>query len=347
MAELARSAWGGGDVQVDLQDYCAGDSDTALGGRVIVHDVGRSNGPIKDKLRKYDIILDSGAGDSFTDIYGLKRLCIMLYAQRTAHRLGIPVVMGPQTIGPPFNRTISRRLASRALRTMSIVVTRDPRSAECAQSLGRKVDATSTDVVFALAEPPRRGEIRDVIVNISGLLWSGSRHVNSAKKYRNEIIRLVAGLQDRGGREVTLLAHDVFFPGHPDDDVLAIQEFQSEYGKELEVVTPTSLEQIRSLLGSANLLIGSRLHACLNALSSGTPAIGWAYSRKFALMNDLGWEYVIDLNDSAASPASETLDLTATISQSELDKSALTVRNCARKRLDSAVLALRKVDVAR
>ncbi len=48
-------------------------------------------------------------------------------------------------------------------------------------------------------------------------------------------------------------------------------------------------------------------------------------------MNDLGWEYVIDLNDSAASPASETLDLTATISQSELDKSALTVRNCARK----------------
>ncbi len=72
------------------------------------------------------------------------------------------------------------------------------------------MDATSTDVVFALAEPPRRGEIRDVIVNISGLLWSGSRHVNSAKKYRNEIIRLVAGLQDRGGREVTLLAHDVF-----------------------------------------------------------------------------------------------------------------------------------------
>jgi polysaccharide pyruvyl transferase WcaK-like protein len=38
------------------------------------------------------------------------------------------------------------------------------------------------------------------------------------------------------------------------------------------------------------------MHACLNALSVGTPAIPLAYSRKFdSLMRDLGWEHTVDL----------------------------------------------------
>ena len=48
-------------------------------------------------------------------------------------------------------------------------------------------------------------------------------------------------------------------------------------------------------------MIGSRMHACLNALSVGTPAIPLAYSRKFApLLGDLGWAHVVDLRTQAS-----------------------------------------------
>jgi colanic acid/amylovoran biosynthesis protein len=340
MADLARAAWGSG-VEVDLQNLGSEDSDVSFGTKSIARDILRKNGPIKGKLRRYDIILDSGAGDSFTDIYGLKRLFLMFYARRAAFKLSIPVVMGPQTIGP-FNTVLGRWTARRSLRMTATVIARDPRSADCAQLLGRKVDAISTDVTFALADPVL-GESRDIVLNISGLLWFGDRHVNSAN-YREEIHKLVAGLQN-SGRHVSLLAH-VAGRGR-DDDVYAIEEFQREYGSELEVIMPTTLTYVRSTLASANIVIGARMHACLNALSAGTPAIAWAYSRKFApLMNDIGWQYVVDLANPATNPAAETLGLIASVSQAQFDEVVLTVRTRAQERLNSTVTALRRVDGA-
>jgi colanic acid/amylovoran biosynthesis protein len=337
-ANLARAAWGAG-VEVDLQNFGTGDSNVSFGARSIVRDIGRKNGPVKDKLNQYAIIVDTGAGDSFTDIYGLKRLFVMIYVQRVAFRLGIPVVMGPQTIGP-FNTNLGRWAARRSLRIMHTVIARDPRSAEYAQILGREVDATSTDVVFALTDR-LHGEPLDIVVNISGLLWSRNHHVDSAR-YREEIFELVTGLQHRG-RNVSLLAH-VVAPGYDDDDVHAIEEFQRDCGAELETIFPTSLEQVRSTLASANFVIGSRMHACLNALSSGTPAIAWAYSRKFApLMNDIGWDYVVDLANPATRPAAETLHLIDSVDQAEFKELVRTVQNRAREQLSLTVSAFRKV----
>ncbi|MUM09146.1 polysaccharide pyruvyl transferase [Mycobacterium sp. CBMA 213] len=338
---IARTAWGAG-VEVDLQNFATGDSNISFGPRSIVRDIGRKNGPIKDKLNDYTVIVDTGAGDSFTDIYGLKRLFVMLYVHRVAFSLGIPVVMGPQTIGP-FNTSLGRWAARRSLRTMNTVIARDPRSADYAQTLGRKVDATSTDVAFALTDR-LDGDPRDIVLNISGLLWGKNHHVNSAR-YREEVLDLVAGLQDRG-RNVSLLAH-VLAPGYDEDDIHAVEQFQREYGAEFETILPTSLGQLRSTLAGANFVIGSRMHACLNALSSGTPAIAWAYSRKFApLMNDIGWQHVIDLSNPATSPATETLHLIDSVDQAKFKESVRTVQNRAREHLNLTVSAFRTVGIA-
>ena len=51
MKTLARMAWGVA-VEVDLQDFGAGDSDVSFGTRSISHDIGRSHGPIKNKLKQ-------------------------------------------------------------------------------------------------------------------------------------------------------------------------------------------------------------------------------------------------------------------------------------------------------
>lgn len=284
----------GGCLEVENQDFGPGESAVSFGTRAILKDFGRRNGPIKRKLKDYDILLDTGAGDSFTDIYGLKRLAFIAYTHYQARRLRIPLILLPQTIGP-FNSRIGRLIGRRSLRQAALVFARDPKSAAYSVELAnRTVDATATDMVFAL-EPAIADKTRDVIINVSGLLWFGDDHVDSGN-YRRETVKLIKNcLSD--DRKVALLAHVVRSP-RGNDDIDAIDDLLSSHpdlATRLERLVPDDLDQARNMLASSRVVIGARMHACLNALSQGVPAIPWAYSRKFApLMQDLGWEHVID-----------------------------------------------------
>src|SRR5699024_592440 len=142
-------------------------------------------------------------------------------------------------------------------------------------------------------EQPDPGPQRDVLVNVSGLLWTENPHVGAAA-YRRTLQETVTRLR-ADGREVALLAHVLDNPS-ADNDVPALRELAAQVGGGLEVVVPTDLDSVRATIAGANLLIGSRMHACLNALSVGTPAIPLAYSRKFApLLESVGWRTGFDL----------------------------------------------------
>jgi polysaccharide pyruvyl transferase WcaK-like protein len=115
-------------------------------------------------------------------------------------------------------------------------------------------------------------------------------------------------------------------------------------GVELETIIPKTLAEVRSVVAGANLVIGARMHACLNALSCGTPAIAWAYSRKFTpLMSDLGWDFVIELGDPTRNPAAETMRFIDAVSQSEFEGKVSRVRDRAQQLLSTAVTAMSRV----
>jgi polysaccharide pyruvyl transferase WcaK-like protein len=187
-------------------------------------------------------------------------------------------------------------LARRSLARAGTIIARDPDSATYSAQLGHPVDVLTTDVVFALPSPVP-GVSRDVILNISGLLWNPNPHVDFSA-YRDTIRSLHNALV-AADRTVTLLAH-VLESDNPDNDVPAIREFVSLHAPDAEVLIPTGLDDVRSAVLGASVVIASRMHACLNALSVGTPAIPLAYSRKFEpLLRDLGWEHTVDLRTDA------------------------------------------------
>lgn len=289
-AVLARRAWGE-DIIVEHQDFGSLTIGTKITPRVAAKDLGRRDGALKRGLRGFDVILDTGAGDSFADIYGLKRILVMAYVQHAARRVGLRVILTPQTIGP-FTTVIGRAVAVFALRWASLVLTRDAASTNYSRRFKREVDATATDVVFALPQPIPTAA-RDVVLNVSGLLWAGSDHVDSVH-YQRTIRQLISQLLE-ADRSVTLLPH-VLENSSQDNDLPALRILADEYGERVSVAIPTGLDEARSILASARVVIGSRMHACLNALSVGTPAIPLAYSRKFApLMQDIGWPHTLDL----------------------------------------------------
>lgn len=326
---LVRRVWP--DAEFVFHNYGAASAPVRLGS---VTAVGREavvrRASLREWFASFDLVLDTRAGDSFADIYGLPRHAGMSVAFEFAHRAGVPVVLGPQTIGP-FQTRIGRALARRTLATASVVLARDSVSAEAAAALGRPVDLLTTDVVFALDVPDPSGQ-HDVVLNVSGLLWQPGPHVDHAE-YR----RTIAAVYDRlvgAGRRVSLLAH-VLDSDDPDNDVPAVQEFQATRAPDAEVIIPTSLDETRGVLAGARLAIGSRMHACLNALSVGTPAIPLAYSRKFApLLDDLGWSHVIDLRTGAATAPDR---IEALLSEPQLAGDVATVRQRADVSLTRAV----------
>lgn len=293
-AELARLAWPGAEVQ--FQGFGPGSAPVPVDTRALAGSLAGVRRELTDWLSEFDVVIDTRAGDSFADIYGLKRLGLMTTMTALAARAGAAVVLGPQTIGP-FGTAAGRVTGRYALRKADLVMARDTTSAGHAARLGRPVDVLSTDVAFALPTAPRTGT-RDVVLNVSGLLWQPGQHVE-AESYRTAILDLHRRLLAEG-RQVSLLAH-VIDSDNPDNDVPAVRAVAAEVDPTAEIIVPTSLDDVRSAVASAEVVIASRMHACLNAISVGTPAIPLAYSRKFApLFGDLGWDHTIDLRTDSA-----------------------------------------------
>lgn len=344
MASLAQLAWK--DPEIDIIDF---PSDHGFGRKDVIEELARHKGYIRNSLSRYDVILDSGAGDSFADIYGIKRLIKMATIQNAAIQLRIPVIMGPQTIGP-FNTILGRSIAKRVIRKTKLVIARDPMSARQAELLGRPVDLVATDVVFALPVS-RHAKTRDVVFNASGLLWPRNNHLDY-DLYRQSVYRSISSLLHQG-RRVTIMPHvigpdvEIDHPLALDNDVPLSRHLAHKFRdfREIELYIPTSLSDARSVLGSAKLTIASRMHCALNSLSMGTPAIPLAYSRKFGpLLSDLGWNWTVDLRESPDF-VEELLRRVNQLSQFENDRLLQEMHNVAQERLNKSVAAMSKVVV--
>ncbi|WP_164984059.1 polysaccharide pyruvyl transferase family protein [Cellulomonas endophytica] len=324
--EVVHLAWGQGPAPVGVGDW-----------RRVVKDRVSRPSKLQEWLGGFDLAIDTRAGDSFADIYGMKRLRTQSLLADLTTQAGVPVVLGPQTIGP-FGAREARTLARWSMRRAAAVMARDSVSAAYADGLGRPVDVLSTDVVFALPQPAAgAAPERDVLLNVSGLLWAPNNHVDH-EQYRAHVLTVARGLL-ADGRRVGLLAH-VLDSHVADNDVPAVHEVAALLDSpEVEVVVPTDLDDVRAVVGAARLVIGSRMHACLNALSTGTAALPLAYSRKFdPLLRDLGWRHNVDLR-TAEDPAGAVLRLVS----ADLDDEVRATQARAAELLAPAVAALQRV----
>lgn len=329
-AALARRAWGY-ETLIDFQSFSYGPLQTQLSGKIVLKGMLTANRELRKQMGKYDAVIDTGAGDSFTDIYGLKRLAIMFYARFVAQKSSVPVILAPQTIGP-FETRVGRFLAKRTLRSAHSVMARDSISMEFAKGLGPEADCLATDVVFALEQPAApASSTGDIVLNVSGLLWSGDAHV-SKEKYQSLTRELIVQLL-AAGRSVTLMAHVLDNPS-TDNDVTVIRALAAEFRGQVTVFIPTDLDDVRRFISGCSVVIGARMHACLNALSVGKPAIPLAYSRKFApLLADIGWPHTLDLRKDQ-DIAKKVIDL---LEGGQLSADADRVRAMAEERLNAAV----------
>ena len=135
-------------------------------------------------IRSCDLIYDIGAGDSFSDIYGWKRLSKIAGLKILSAMASRRPVLSPQTIGP-FSSSAAKLFGKVAIRSCGGVFARDIPSFDRARELLGEASNTqlgrASDVAFGLRPLPTWPETfphvskekKNVGINVSGLLYNG------------------------------------------------------------------------------------------------------------------------------------------------------------------------------
>jgi colanic acid/amylovoran biosynthesis protein WcaK/AmsJ len=257
-----------------------------------------------ETLSGLDIILDIGAGDSFSDIYGSKRFFYLVVTKLIALMRHTPLILSPQTIGP-FSGRVSSLIAKFLLKKCEHIFPRDKISMEVLRDMGVTGNATEAiDVAFRLPfqkdTVPRRTAKMKIGVNISALLYHGgydrSNQFGLVADYPKLTHRLLMELSENSEFEVHLIPHVVSTVLQVEDDHLLAKSLHNDFPNTFLPDQFQDPMEAKSYISGLDLLIGSRMHATIAAFSSGVPVLPLAYSRKFkGLFDSLGYSMVADL----------------------------------------------------
>lgn len=268
-------------------------------------------------VKKCDIVFETGAGDSFSDTYGVGTLKYIAGNHFIPHLLKKPIIFSPQTIGP-FQTKQGKKLAKNLLSKAKHVYARDLTSLEILKSYVPE-NKISNNVDMALfmkyteQQKNKHSKLR-IGLNPSALLWNlgnFNSHVTLYDDYKKTIRNILKLLTSNKNIEVVMVAHVATGNGeNPIEDDYWLNKLLKYEFPEIEIgpffYTPT---EAKSFLSTLDGVIASRMHCCIGGYSAGVPVFPLAYSRKFSgLFNkDLDYHYGSDLQEKNSDETIEAL----------------------------------------
>ena len=281
---------------------------------------------LKQDIGSCDIIIDLTYGDSFSDIYGKKNFFLYSLPKITAIKNSKPLILGPQTIGPFYNKAVCM-VAQYIMRRCNALVVRDEKSLECARALINRRDILVTsDLAMNLPYNKENYDIKgqgklNVGLNISLLLWNNNSAGSNIKlkcNYQELIYSLLQKLNEFGA--ITHLIAHVYDDGYSEYDLA----HDLAKGFENIIVAPHFKTPIdaKDYISNMDVFIGARMHATIAAFSSGVPVIPISYSRKFeGLYEVLGYKHCVNCVSLTTSDAlSEIMDKINRLGELEADR---------------------------
>lgn len=251
------------------------------------------SGPVSRALYGADLILDVTGGDSFTSMYGPYRFKYATYPKRFCNRFSVPLVLMPQTYGP-FDGTCMGEVRAMLLNAAKVWV-RDKESAKLLERLGVGVSPKySADMAFVLPteKPNRQRRIHNQIgVNVSGLLFHAEPNSIGVQyglrcDYRKLMYDLVTALLKADSQaQVIFVPHVVVEQTHPESDLHACIELREMLPANLRsrstvLPNPDNAWTAKGAISQCDFFLGTRMHACIAALSTGVATCALAYSNK-------------------------------------------------------------------
>lgn len=246
-----------------------------------------------------DIVFNLCGGDGYADIYGVKRLLAESQLTWIASMKGVPMIFSPQTIGP-FETKFGKIISKTTLNKVSHIYVRDKMSFDCTKKLGFRDKVSEViDVAFALPykEVKMDNQKFNIGINVSGLLYNGGynrdNYFNLSFSYKEFIHKLLKQLMANDSYRVHLVSH-VISNNDIEDDYRICKLLSEQYNCILAPKFNSPIEA-KSYIAGLDFFSGARMHSTIAAISSATPVIPIAYSRKFnGLYGNLDYSWIID-----------------------------------------------------
>ena len=230
-------------------------------------------------LRRCDALL-SGGGSLLQDTTSTRSLLYYLTVIRCAHRLGKPVMLYANGIGP-VRRPANRRRVKRVVEQATLITLRDHSSARELQDMGvTRTDLHVTaDPVFHLSPAPEtRGE---ELLAGAGVAPGTPFVAVSVRDWPDtgDFCRQLAQLCDHLHREYGLAV--LFLLMQPSRDRATAQQVQSFMAEPSCLLdTPCTPRELMAVLGKAKLCLAMRLHTLIFAARMAVPSMGLVYDPK-------------------------------------------------------------------
>uniref|UniRef100_UPI00404B88D9 polysaccharide pyruvyl transferase family protein n=1 Tax=Flavobacterium sp. TaxID=239 RepID=UPI00404B88D9 len=251
-----------------------------------------------------DIAFDINEGDSFSDIYGSKRIIRHFTDSKLVLCWKKPLIFLPQTIGP-FNTTLGKTLGSHILKRLNKLYVRDEKAFKFIEQLGLQKELA---IDMAVYMTPKKVDFNvntnTIGINVSGLMYM-NRYKTLEGAYDNYVSflhKLISKLLS-ANYNVLLIPHTYNSKTPNEEDDLGgilkfIKEFPEFKNKIKYVDKDYSAQELKHIISQTIFFLGSRMHSCIAALSTSVPTIGLSYSYKFEgtfkMFNQI--KYVEDIN---------------------------------------------------
>lgn len=265
---------------------------------------------LKKDIKDCDLYIDLTYGDSFADIYGKKNFYLYTLPKYLAMKAKKATVLGPQTIGPFYNKTV-KKVASKILKKTSYIFARDDLSRTLAAELTERDDifvtsdlAMELPYIKDLYSIDKSDARLNVGLNVSKLMWSkdaSNSNLSVKLSYKDLIYKLLDKLKERNAK-VHLITH-VYDKSEYNEYSLA-EDLHKKYDNTVLAPMFNNPMEAKSYMSFMDIFIGSRMHATIGAFSAGAPVIPVSYSRKFeGLYNALGYHHCIDCSKESVESA--------------------------------------------
>lgn len=268
------------------------------------------------KMKQCDMIFDFTEGDSFSDIYGWKRMIKVSLGKIIAIKSGTSLVLGPQTYGP-YSSWISKKLAGYAVKKSCYSCSRDEESSDLVAKIAGKRMDVYTDIAFGLSAKKiyiQKSKKIKIGINISALLWfggyKGENQFNLKVDYQEYCLKIIKICKENRNYEIHLISH-VYSNSMTEieNDYAVCEKIQKEHPECILSPMYFTPMEIKGYISRMDIFIGARMHATIASFSTMVTTIPFSYSKKFeGLYNSVGYPYVIHgLNMSTDEAINQTL----------------------------------------
>lgn len=228
----------------------------------------------KDEI---DLVIDA-SGFAYGDKWGAKLINDRLGKEIDYFKSkNVKVILLPQTFGSFENKSVAQ-VSKKIFEKVDVLMARDDVSFKYVKELGNFENLTQFPDFTNLVKPvevPKYEHLKGracVIPNFQ-MIKRGS----AGEKYTKTLAAAIENLELLNNKPYLLIHEGA-------RDLELAQSVNKLLKTPVEIIDPQDALEIKSIISQASILIGSRFHGIVSALSTGVPVIAMGWSHKYEML---------------------------------------------------------------